>query len=50
MADDDPHLLQWCRMGFVSGALLNWFAAAMFLWHKAHGTLLNPFTDIYLQP
>ena len=48
MTDDDPRLVYWCRMGLLSGALLNWFAAAMLLWHHAHGT--TPFANLYLRP
>jgi hypothetical protein len=48
MTDDDPRLVFWCRMGLLSGALLNWFAAAMLLWDHAHAT--TPFTNLSLRP
>ena len=50
MPQDNPRLVHWCRMGLLSGALLNWFAVAMFLWHRAHGTFYNPFTNLWLRP
>jgi len=45
MADDDPRLLRWCRMGLLTGALLHWFAAGVLLWQRAaasvHASLLS---------
>ena len=34
MADDDPRLMMWCRMGLLVGAALHWTAAAILVWQK----------------
>jgi len=34
MADDDPRLVLWCRIGLLAGAALHWTAAAILLWQK----------------
>jgi len=39
MADNDPRLLHWCRMGLLTGALLHWLVAGVLLWQKASPSL-----------
>ena len=39
MADDDPRLLHWCRMGLLTGALLHWLVIGVLLWHKTNPAL-----------
>jgi hypothetical protein len=47
MADDDPRLLHWCRMGLLAGALPHWFAAGILLWQKAGASLYTtPFSNL----
>ena len=47
MADDDPRLLHWCRMGLLTGALLHWFVAGVLLWQKASPALhASPFSNL----
>ena len=40
MADDDPRLITWCRMGLLAGAALHWIAAALLLWQKVQADRL----------
>jgi hypothetical protein len=37
MADDDPRLVMWCRMGLLAGAALHWAATAILLWQQFQG-------------
>jgi len=40
MAEDDPRLVTWCRMGLLAGAAVNWIGAGIVLWQRAEAERL----------